>query len=310
MTGFSVGFNNLYNYQTNSGNNFTQSSDSFYNGGASSAITPELQGVFDSINALVQQTQTSMSQIQQNQQTPQNQQNNTTGQNLNIMNPYDQVGMVTESIRQFTGNIAANNNAMQANNNTMQANGNTVQANNNTMQVNNNTMQANNNAVHANNQKAKSAAVALYDAMEGAGTDEKTVFDLLENMSPEERAETEKAYAMMFGQGDLSQLRKDLRDEFTGSDETRAFKALNNGLSRADSVVAANALKEAMEGTGTDDMTVHQIFDGASKNELNTIENVFDSLENKPGALRSWIRGDFSGTEQESLLGQLNQAII
>lgn len=271
-------FTNLFNnnYQTNPGNNASQSADSFYSMPVTdpsySAITPELQGVFNSINALMQQTKTNMDQIMQQSGTGTNP---TTGQKLDITNPYDQVSMVTESIRKSVGGV---NNSFT-------------------------TMQA-------TSQKAQAAASALHDAVDGGGTEEETIFQILENLSPEEKAATERAYATMYGKGDLSALRKDLRGDLSGADEERAFKALNNGLNKVDSVVAANALKEAMDGWGSDANTVHQIMDNASQTELSSIENNFDQLQGKAGSLRDWIRGDFSGAEEDGLIAKLNQAIF
>lgn len=209
------------------------------------------------------------------QQTMPDQIDANTGKIFNITNPYDQVAMVNQSMQKFYTSINENYTKTMA--------------------------------IY---QKSQVASGALHEAIDGAGTDKNTVFEILENLTPEERAATEREYATKFGNGDLSKLRKDLRDDLSGDDEKRAFKALNSGINKVDVAVSANALKEAMEGSGTDKNTVHQIMDVASASDLRSIENLFDKSENNSGALRNSIRDDFSGQEQDDLISKLNQAAV
>lgn len=145
--------------------------------------------------------------------------------------------------------------------------------------------------------KVKQAAIAIHDAIDGWGTDEDTVFQMLEGLSPKERAYLEVAYANLYGNGDPNALRNDLRGDLSGDDETKALSLMNEGALK-DPMSAAIALHEAMDGIGTDEETVKFIMENSSPEFLQEVQENYDAMfnedPNNPGLLRRDIQGDFS----------------
>lgn len=147
-----------------------------------------------------------------------------------------------------------------------------------------------------NEKKIKAAAVAIHDAVDGLGTDEDTIFQVLEALTPEERAALEVGYAQMYGDGNLEKLRDDLDSDMDGPDINRAIGLLNKGAVK-DPYVAAAALHYALNDVlGTDEDTIKEIVGNVSPAELRDIQEAYGELygNGDPAALRRDIRDDFS----------------
>jgi hypothetical protein len=146
--------------------------------------------------------------------------------------------------------------------------------------------------------KVQRCATAMHNAIKGLGTDEDTIRQILEGLTPEERGYLEIAYANMYGYGDPESLREDLRGDLSwasrGITERQALNLLNEGAHKHP-VVAAIALHDAMDGSGTDEETVKQIFENASPEEIAKIEQAYAELygDGKLDKLRDDIRSDF-----------------
>lgn len=156
------------------------------------------------------------------------------------------------------------------------------------------------NESNINEDKIESCAAALHNAMGGVfdGTDEATIFQILDNLSPEERAALEIKYAEMYGHGDPEHLREELKRELSGSEERRALDSLNQGA-KTSPLVAAIALHDAMDGWGTDEETVNQIMKGLSPEELRAVEKVYGEMygEGNRAKLREDIKSDFGSAD-------------
>jgi hypothetical protein len=159
-------------------------------------------------------------------------------------------------------------------------------------------------------EKVQKLALVIKDAMDGWGSNKETIFNILSNLNHLERAELERTYGDMFSNGDRTALRKRLRKEFNSHNETKAFDYLNENLAKTDPIQAAVALKEAMKGMGTDTRSCMQIFSSADDVSLLEIENAFDMMEGKAGALRKWLKSDFRFSGKDDFITRLNNAAM
>lgn len=97
------------------------------------------------------------------------------------------------------------------------------------------------------------AAVAtLRDAMDGAGTDEALIMQTLRGKTPAEIDAIKLAYKERYG----AELRADFDDEMGGHEFAQADALLAHDLPRAD----AEALKDAMQGAGTDEAAMNAVY--------------------------------------------------
>jgi hypothetical protein len=146
--------------------------------------------------------------------------------------------------------------------------------------------------------KVQRCATAINDAVSGLGTDEATIKQVLEGLTPEERGYLEIAYANMYGYGDPDALRDDLKGDLSwassGINQREALNLLNEGAHKHP-VAAAIALHDAMDDWGTDEETVKQILSNASPEEAAEIEAAYAELYGNGNAqkLRDDIRSDF-----------------
>lgn len=140
-----------------------------------------------------------------------------------------------------------------------------------------------------NTEKVKMAASALHQAMDGwFNADADAMREVLQNLTPEERAAVELAYAEMYGHGDPEALRDDIRSNFSSSEDE--LLGYLNSSAHFNPLTAAAALHEAMDGLGTDEKAVRQIFANASPEQLAEIESVYNQLY---GNLQEDLEGDF-----------------
>lgn len=140
-----------------------------------------------------------------------------------------------------------------------------------------------------NAEKVRMAATAMHQAMDGwFHADEDAMREILQNLTPEERAAAELAYAEMYGQGDPEALRDDIKSNFSWSENE--LMGYINASAHNNPLTAAAALHEAMDGLGTDEDTVRQIFANSTPEQLAEIEQVYNQLY---GNLQEDIESDF-----------------
>jgi hypothetical protein len=110
----------------------------------------------------------------------------------------------------------------------------------------------------------QATAVSLHRAMAGIGTDEKTLFDTLERLSPKDRAAVEASYSKKYG----TSLRAALAAELSGADLDLAHSLLDGDKAGA----AAARLREALAGVGTDEAAIARALKGLSANERSQVQ--------------------------------------
>src|SRR4051812_34018048 len=96
------------------------------------------------------------------------------------------------------------------------------------------------------------AVATLRDAMDGAGTDEDTIMRTLRGRPAAERAKIIATYEQTYGR----KLNADLADEMGGYELGQAEALLSGDTVKAD----AMALKDAMDGVGTDEPAIHAVY--------------------------------------------------
>src|SRR3954452_6202480 len=96
------------------------------------------------------------------------------------------------------------------------------------------------------------AVATLRDAMDGAGTDEDTIMRTLRGRPAAERAKIIATYEQTYGR----KLNADLADEMGGYELGQADALLAGDTVKAD----AMALKDAMDGIGTDEPAIHAVY--------------------------------------------------
>jgi hypothetical protein len=96
------------------------------------------------------------------------------------------------------------------------------------------------------------AVATLRDAMDGAGTDEDTIMRTLRGRPAAERATIIETYEKTYGR----KLNADLADEMGGHELGQAEALLAGDTVKAD----AMALKNAMDGIGTDEPAIHAVY--------------------------------------------------
>ncbi|MEW5822199.1 MAG: hypothetical protein AB1782_18535 [Cyanobacteriota bacterium] len=156
-------------------------------------------------------------------------------------------------------------------------------------------------------QKAVDSVPVINKALENG--DGKALINTLENMTPAERGEAEKAYALKHARGNPMALRTEIKDKLSGSDETKAMDLLNEGIQN-DPKMAVVALAEAMENNKTDNKTIDHIINNSSDKQLTDIQSTYDSTMKKPGALKEAVNAKYEGNNKNQLLNKLDQTAI
>ncbi len=121
-------------------------------------------------------------------------------------------------------------------------------------------------ALLANNDALDQAA-QLHAAMQGFGTDEKAIDDVLSAASPESRRAIEQSYAKEYG----TPLREALRKELSGTDLDLATAHLNNDAGAA----SAARLQQALSGLGTNHEAIERAFAGTTPADRQRAASVF-----------------------------------
>lgn len=135
--------------------------------------------------------------------------------------------------------------------------------------------------------KEAADADAIYQAVDGAGTNENLVMDTLKNKSPREIRKLKYEYQKRYGRS----LVADLEDDLSGRELDQARALLNSD--KAGSAVAQ--LRMAMDGGGTDEAKVYGILEGASPRERRAIKKAY--FEKTGRRLDDTLESEFSGAE-------------
>ncbi|KAM4745204.1 annexin A3a isoform 2-T3 [Anableps anableps] len=134
---------------------------------------------------------------------------------------------------------------------------------------------------------AKEDAAALKEAIEGLGTNEKVVIEILTQRSNAQRQRICKAYEEATGRT----LEKDLKGDTDGD-----FKNLLVALITPPAAYDCHEVKRAMKGAGTKDSVLIEIFASRSKQQIKALKDVFLAETKKQliDELDSEVSGDFS----------------
>jgi hypothetical protein len=145
-----------------------------------------------------------------------------------------------------------------------------------------------------------SMATRLRDAMEGAGTNEVVVLDILRGQASEgERTALRGAYQDLTGR----QLRADIVDDFSGDELREALLAYDEGP-LTPLLQSALRLRNAMSGLGTNEEAVYSVLEALqSPAAIEEMKAAYQRLTER--TLEQDIRDDFSGAELERALHAL-----
>uniref|UniRef100_A0A3B3UT57 Annexin n=1 Tax=Poecilia latipinna TaxID=48699 RepID=A0A3B3UT57_9TELE len=130
-------------------------------------------------------------------------------------------------------------------------------------------------------------AAALKDAIEGLGTNEKVLIEILTQRSNDQRQLICKAYEGATGRT----LEKDLKGD-TGGD----FEKLLLALITPPAAYDCHEVTQAMKGAGTKDSVLIEIFASRSKQQIEALKDVYRKETEKDliEKLTSEVSGDFS----------------
>ena len=145
------------------------------------------------------------------------------------------------------------------------------------------------------NSREKKDAEIMRKAMEGSGTDEKSLINIAGKRTHKERMKIRHAYKAIFGRDLMSDLISDLSGD---------FKKLMLALFTDPVEYDADCIYRAIKGAGTDEETLIEIFASRPNWYLNKIKSIYKEKYKKD--LEEHVRGDTSG-DFRSLLVSLIQ---
>ena len=134
----------------------------------------------------------------------------------------------------------------------------------------------------------------LHAAVHGAGTDERTIINIIVNRSGPQRQEIRRCYKASYGK-DLIQR---LKDDTSGN-----FKDVVAGMFMTPSEYDATCLYKAMKGLGTNEGVLIEIIGTRTPQQLMIIKNTFRQIYNDD--LEKWVKGDTSGNFRKMLIALL-----
>ncbi len=144
--------------------------------------------------------------------------------------------------------------------------------------------------------EAEAKAGKLAAAMDGAGTDEAALREVLEPATPAERAQIAAAYERQFG----VPLRQRLEEELGGAERDELLGDLD---SSGPAVTDAARLRAAMSGAGTDEARLREVLGGKTPAELDAIAAAYEVAYGEP--LRDRIASELGGAERDVVLRML-----
>lgn len=148
--------------------------------------------------------------------------------------------------------------------------------------------------------QAERNAVRIHEAVDGAGTDESALIEVLTRLDNDQLQALKVAYREMYGRELDSVIRAD-----TGGDFGKTLQGLlkerpseDEPISRSVLSSDARALYEAMDGWGTTESTLIEILTSRSKNHINHLKRHYQQTYNRslPDHVSSETGGDFRRT--------------
>ncbi|MCU0436723.1 MAG: annexin [Raineya sp.] len=71
----------------------------------------------------------------------------------------------------------------------------------------------------------------------------------------------------------------------------------------------AYRLFAAMDGIGTDEKAIYEVFSGKTKSQIATIKLIFDEKYGKGESLENWLKDDLSISEYNKVMSIINSAV-
>lgn len=144
------------------------------------------------------------------------------------------------------------------------------------------------------NHDPESASHRLHKAIQGLGTDENAIIEVLAGHINYERQEIKKIYKTMFGQD----LVEDIKGDLSG-----LFEKLCLYLLMPSRMFDAYCLRQAIEGLGTDEGRLIEILCSKTNGEIQSIKEEYQKFYNR--SLEDDVRKDTSGHFQHILISLL-----
>ena len=142
------------------------------------------------------------------------------------------------------------------------------------------------------NQGPEKDCEILHRAMQGVGTDETTIINLVCSRNAMERAEIRRKYIALYGKD----LIKRIKEELSGNFEDTVV-----GLFMTPPEYDAYWLYKAMKGIGTSEGILIEILGTRNNQEIQMIKDEFQRAYGKP--LEKWIHSETSGHFRKLLIG-------
>ncbi|NWI99663.1 ANX13 protein, partial [Crypturellus undulatus] len=134
-------------------------------------------------------------------------------------------------------------------------------------------------------------AKKLHKACKGAGTDEKTIIEILTNRTSEQRQQIKQKYKAAFGK-DLEEV---LKGDLSGDFEKSVLALLDRPCE-----YEARALRKAMEGAGTDEALLIEVLCTQSNKHRASPYGHFSAVFDRD--LESDVKSDTSGSLKKILV--------
>jgi annexin-like protein len=154
--------------------------------------------------------------------------------------------------------------------------------------------------------EAQANATRIHEAVDGGGTDENALIQVLSRLNNEQLQALRTAYQEMYGRDLTAVVDSETSGDFGSAivGLTRSRPDENEPVARAVLQSDARALHRAMRGMGTDETTLIEILTSRSRNHLNQLKQVYQQSYNQ--SLSDRVRGETSGDLQRTLLAVLS----
>ncbi|GEM_PF-1752475 len=156
---------------------------------------------------------------------------------------------------------------------------------------------------------SRADAVALHSAVQGAGTDEKTLSRILSGRNNREMQAIKEEYQNLYGVS----LEEDVKGDTSGNYEKALLKLMggnrsnapaNEGEARAD----AAALRQAIQGAGTDEGVLTNILCSRNKEQLEAIKKAYQQMYGRD--LSKDVSGETHGLFENNAYGDLLGSVL
>lgn len=151
-------------------------------------------------------------------------------------------------------------------------------------------------------------AKILNKAMVGLGTAEDQLIRVISQLNFGERREVKEAYQRMFGKDLVEHIRSETSDILTSKDFQKALLCMLEAEEKPFDIEAdCAAMKEAMEGWGTDETKLTQMICCKSSKQMEDVNAKFKELYERD--LLEWVQSETSGYYKDTLSGCIRHPI-